>query len=138
MIISLMLRIVLYYVHTSALIWVGLACLEKASSSHIQASTIWLNLLLYKAEKPSVCPSALFWRSVSRPWLHGSTSDLLDVIAMSSGMTKFILKVSNSLSFSTRVPVRYPCRSRQPLTTAIQCTVGKALDFDTLGQWSGI
>ena len=48
--------------------------------------------LLYKAEKPSVRPSALFWRSVSRPWLHGSTSDLLDVIAMSSGMTKFIFK----------------------------------------------
>ena len=38
----------------------------------------------------SVRPSALFWRSVSRPWLHGSTSDLLDVIATSSGMKKFI------------------------------------------------
>ena len=50
------------------------------------ASTI----LLYKAEKPSVRPSALFLRSGSQPWLHGSMSDLLDVIAMSSGMTKFI------------------------------------------------
>ncbi len=48
--------------------------------------------LLYKAEKPSVCLSALFGRSDSQPWLHGSTSDLLDVIAMSSGMTKFIFK----------------------------------------------
>ena len=48
--------------------------------------------LLYKAEKPSVCLSALFWRSVSRPRLHGSTSDLLDAMAMSSGMTKFIFK----------------------------------------------
>ena len=51
---------------------------------------------LYKAEKPSVrlsvCLSALFGRSDSQPWLHGSTSDLLDVIAMSSGMTKFIFK----------------------------------------------
>ena len=40
----------------------------------------------------SVHPSALFWRSVSRPWLHGSTSDLLDAMAMSSGVTKFIFK----------------------------------------------
>ena len=30
------------------------------------------------------------------------------------------------------------CRSRQPLTTASQCTPGNALDFDTLGTWSGI
>ena len=45
-----------------------------------------------KAEKPSVCLSALFGRSDSQPWLHGSTSDLLDVIAVSSGMTKFIFK----------------------------------------------
>ena len=56
--------------------------------------------LLYKAEKPSVrlsvclsvCLSALFGRSDSQPWLHGSTSDLLNVIAMSSGMMKFIFK----------------------------------------------
>ena len=40
----------------------------------------------------SVHPSALFWQSVSRPWLHESISDLLDMIAMSSGMTKFIFK----------------------------------------------
>ena len=40
----------------------------------------------------SVRPSALFLRSGSQPWLHGSTSDLLDVIALSSGMTKFIFK----------------------------------------------
>ena len=43
-----------------------------------------LNLTIYyvyKAEKPSVCLSALFGWSVSRPWLHGSMSDLLDVIA---------------------------------------------------------
>ena len=40
----------------------------------------------------SICLSALFGRSDSQPWLHGLTSDLLDVIAMSSGMTKFIFK----------------------------------------------
>ena len=45
---------------------------------------------------------------------------------------------SKSFSFLTRVPYRYLCRSRQPLITAIQCTVGKALDFDTLGRWLGI
>ena len=56
--------------------------------------------LLYKAEKPSVrlsvylsvCLSALSGRSDSQPWLHGLTSDLLDVIAMSSGITKLIFK----------------------------------------------
>ena len=55
---------------------------------------VHLLVLLYKAEKPSVrlsvCLSALFVRSGSQPWLHGLMSDLLDVIAMSSGMTKFI------------------------------------------------
>ena len=61
-------------------------------------------ILLYKAEKSrlsihlsvclSVCLSALFARSDfhDQPWLHGSTSDLLDVIDMSSGMTKLIFK----------------------------------------------
>ena len=33
---------------------------------------------------------------------------------------------------------RQLCRSRQPLTTAVQCAVGNAPDFDTLGLWSGI
>ena len=47
--------------------------------------------LLYKAEKPSVCPHFVVG-SISQPWLHGSTSDLLDVIATSFGMTKFIFK----------------------------------------------
>ena len=51
--------------------------------------------LLYKAEKPSVCLSVcphFVVELISQPWLHGSTSDLLDVIATSSGMTKFIFK----------------------------------------------
>ena len=61
-----------------------------AYTLHDRAGT--LASLLYKAEKPSVRLSALFWRSVSRPRLHGSTSDLLEVIAMSSRMTKFIFK----------------------------------------------
>ena len=51
-----------------------------------------IHLLVYYIKlksRLSVHLSALFWRSVSRPWLHGSTSDL---IAKSSGMTKFIFK----------------------------------------------
>ena len=47
--------------------------------------------LLYKAEKPSVCLHFLVG-SISRSCVHGSTSDLLETIALSSGMTKFILK----------------------------------------------
>ena len=53
-------------------------------------------LLLYKAEKPSVCLSvclsALFGRSISRSSVHISTSDFVEAIATSSGMTKFIFK----------------------------------------------
>ena len=51
--------------------------------------------LLYKAEKLSVCLSVsphFVGGSISQPWLHGSMSDLLDVMATSSGMTKFIFK----------------------------------------------
>ena len=40
----------------------------------------------------SACPSAFSWRCGSQPWLHGSTSDLLEMIVMSSDVTKFILK----------------------------------------------
>ena len=68
-------------------------CLATPMHLHDRAGKL-ASLLLYKVEKPSVrpsvCLSALFWPSGSRPWLHGSTSDLLDVIAMSSGMTKFL------------------------------------------------
>ena len=38
------------------------------------------NYLLYKAEKPSICPSTLLVVCIYWPWLHGSMSDLLDVI----------------------------------------------------------
>ena len=72
-----------------------------------------VHLLVYYIKLKSRL-SALFWRSVSRPWLHGSTSDLLDAMAMSSGVRSLFLKVSKSLSFSTRVPDRHPCRSRRP------------------------
>ena len=54
-----------------------------------------VHLLVYYIKlksRLSVCLSALFGWSDSQPWLHGSMSDLLDVIAMSSGMTKFIFK----------------------------------------------
>ena len=33
------------------------------------------------------------------------------------------------------MPNSHLCQSRQPLTTASQCTAGNALDFDTLGMW---
>ena len=65
-------------------------------------------------------------------------SDLLEVIAVSSGMTKFFVRVSKSCSFWTGIRDSHLCRLRQSLTTASQCTVGKALDFDILGLWSGI
>ena len=61
----------------------------------ISCTTGQVLLLVYYIKlksRLSVRPSALFWRSVSRPWLHGSTSDLLDAMAMSSGVTKFIFK----------------------------------------------
>ena len=107
-----------------------------AYTLHDRAGT--LASLLYKAEKPSVRTFQV-WRSVSWPWLHGLTSDLLEMIAISSGTTKFIFKSFYSFfNFSTRVPDRHLCRSRRPLITAIQCTVSKALDFGTLGRWSGI
>ena len=54
--------------------------------------------------------------------------DVRLAIAMSSGIKKFI---SKSCSFQGS----HLCRSRQPLTTAIQCTVGNAQDFDTLDRW---
>ena len=53
--------------------------------------------------------------------------------AVSSGISKFI---SKSCSFSTRVRNRHLYRLKDPSTTAIQCTVGNALDCDTLVQWS--
>ena len=101
-----------------------------------------LTILLYKAEKPSVCPSIRTFLAVS----FSAVAAWIDVRFARRDSYVFwhdevyFLKVSKSLSFLTRVPDRHPCRSRQPLTTAIQCTVGKALDFNfnTLGRWSGI
>ena len=50
-----------------------------------------VRIYVYKAENHlSVCLSALSGRSDSQLWLHGLTSDLLDVIAMFSGITKVI------------------------------------------------
>ena len=54
--------------------------------------------LLYKAEKPSVCPSvrpsAFFWSSGSSPWMQGSMSNLLEMKRPSSGNTKFVFITS--------------------------------------------
>ena len=70
----------------------GLRFICLATPMHLHDRAGKLASLLYKAEKPSVCLSALFVRSGSQRWLHALTSDLLDVIALSSGMTKFIFE----------------------------------------------
>ena len=54
-----------------------------------QRAKVYFIYYIKLKSRPSV---PTFWRSVSRPSLHGSTSDMLNVIAMSSGMTKFIFK----------------------------------------------
>ena len=46
--------------------------------------------ILYKAEKPSVCPSALFGMLITQPCQHGLKWDLLEMKAMSLWITKFI------------------------------------------------
>ena len=46
--------------------------------------------LLYKAEKPSVCLSALFGTLISQPCQHGLKRDLLEMKAVSLRITKFI------------------------------------------------
>ena len=48
--------------------------------------------LLYKAEKPSVCPSVVFWSRGSPPWMQGLTSNLHETKRLSSGIMKFIFK----------------------------------------------
>ena len=44
----------------------------------------------YTKLKSRLSVRTFFWWSVSRPRLRGSASDLLDVVAASSGMTKFV------------------------------------------------
>ena len=52
--------------------------------------------LLYKAEKPSVCPSvrlsALFGTLITQPWQHVLKRDLLEMKAVYLRITKFIFK----------------------------------------------
>ena len=48
-------------------------------------------LTIYKAEKPSVCLSAIDVTLLSQPFWHGSTQDLVYVIAVVSRMSKFFL-----------------------------------------------
>ena len=91
--------------------------------------------LLYKIEKPSVRLRSFLVRPITLPSMHGSMPDLLKVKAMSSGIHEFI---SKSYRFSTQVCDSHLCRMKQPLTKAIQCTIVKTLDCDTLVQWSGI
>ena len=57
---------------------------------HDRAGT--LASLLYKAEKPSVCPSTLFGTMISQPCQRGLKRDLLEMKAVSLRITKFIFK----------------------------------------------
>ena len=57
---------------------------------HDRAGT--LASLLYKAEKPSVFPSALFGTLISQPCQRGLKWDLLEKKAVSLRITKFIFK----------------------------------------------
>lgn len=54
---------------------------------------------------------------------------LLEGIATSSHMTKFIYRSSRSFSLLNTVRDRYLCRFRHPLITAIQWCAGNALHF---------
>ena len=74
----------------------------------------------------------IFWRSGSRPWLHGSKS------ALSSGMTKFILKVSKSLVFRHECAIDTCVDPDSHLPQQSSAQLVNALDFNTLGWWSGI
>ena len=49
----------------------------------------------------------------------------------------YFLKFLRAVHFRQELQ-SYLCRLTQPLTTACQCTVDNALDFDNLGPWLGI
>ena len=58
---------------------------------HDRAGT--LVILLYKAEKPSVCLSVcIFGMQISQPCQHGLKWDLLEMKAVPLKITKFIFK----------------------------------------------
>ena len=59
---------------------------------HDRAGTL-ASLLLYKAEKPSVCLSVrLTVMPISQPCMHRLKPDLLEMKAESSGTAKYIFK----------------------------------------------
>ena len=58
--------------------------------------------LLYKAEKPSLRLSTLFWSSVPPPSVHGLTSNLHEMKHLSSGIAKFIFKALNCQAIGTK------------------------------------
>ena len=65
--------------------------------------------LLYKAEKPSVRPSAVFWLRGSLPWMQGLTSNLHETKRLSSGITKFIFESLKSPSNGHRRAIKTTC-----------------------------
>ena len=57
----------------------------------ISVYTMFSIHLLYKAEKPSVCPSSVFGAQITQQGLHRLKQDLLKMKAVSFKKTNFIL-----------------------------------------------
>ena len=65
-----------------------------AHQAPLKTALLKTMILLYKAEKPSLHLSALFWLSGSQPSVFGLTSNLLEMKCLSSGNIKFVFKRS--------------------------------------------
>ena len=65
-------------------------CLHYYSYTFLHDRAGTFASLLYKAEMLSVCLSAIDVTQLSRPFQHGSTQDLVYVIAVVSGTSKFV------------------------------------------------
>ena len=64
----------------------------KVKSTPSTLPFLRIGRLFWEYRSKSCLSVLIFWRCVSQPWLHGLMLDLLDAIAMSSGITKFILR----------------------------------------------
>ena len=85
----------------------GLPPVNVAYSRNPEGLQLRLDYLLYKAEKLSLRPSVrTFWSSGAQPSVLGSTSNLLEMKRLSSGMMKFIFKSFRSLSFRHRRAIK--------------------------------
>ena len=80
----------------------------------------------------SVCLHSFLIRLLILPSLHESMPDLLEMKAICApASTSLSLKVSISYRFLTPVRDNHLCRTIQPLTTAIQCKIGNAVNCRT-------